>query len=53
MDRRTMTELVELLEKIDALIHGYLKAATVEWQTTLEADISAAKAQLLKVAARL
>jgi hypothetical protein len=53
MHKRTMTELAELLEKVDALIHDYLKAATVERRTTLEADISVAEGQLLKVAARL
>jgi hypothetical protein len=53
MDKRTMTELAELLEEIDALIHDDLKAATVERETTLEADINAAKGQLLKVAVRL
>ena len=50
MNKRDVIELGEL--KIDLMIHEYLEATTVERREMLEAEITAAKEKLQKVAAR-
>lgn len=50
MNKRDVIELGELLEKIDLMIREYLGAATNERREALEAEITAAKEKLQKVA---
>jgi hypothetical protein len=51
MNRRDMIDLRELLERIDQLIKEYLKASTPERLAFLEAEITAAKEKLQRIAA--
>jgi hypothetical protein len=51
MNRRDMLDLGELLERIDQLINEYMKASTPEHLGFLEAEITAAKEKLQRIAA--
>jgi len=51
MNRRDMLDLGELLERIDQLINEYMRASTPERLAFLEAEITAAKEKLQRIAA--
>ena len=51
MNQRELTDLTELLERIDQLINEYMRASTPEYLAFLEAEITAAKEKLQRVAA--
>jgi hypothetical protein len=51
MNKRDMIELRELLVRIDRLLKEYLRASTPERLAFLEAEITAAKEKLQRVAA--
>ena len=51
MNRRDMLDLGELLERIELLIGEYMKASTPERLAFLEAEITAAKEKLQRIAA--
>ena len=53
MNRRDMVDLGELLERIDRLLKEYMKASTPERLAFLEAEITAAKEKLQRIAASL
>jgi hypothetical protein len=52
MDKRDVTELGELLERIDSMIHEYLEAATRERMEMLQVEITAAKEKLQRLSTR-
>ncbi len=51
MNKREMIDLQELLERIDRLLKEYLMASTPERLAFLEAEITAAKEKLQRIAA--
>ena len=51
MNKREIIELRELLERIDRLIKEYMRASIPEHLTFLEAEITAAKEKLQRIAA--
>jgi len=51
MNRRDMLDLGELLERINQLINEYMRASTPERLAFLEAEITAAKEKLQRIAA--
>ena len=51
MNKRDMIELRELLDRIDRLINEYMKSSIPEHLAFLEAEITAAKEKLQRVAA--
>ena len=51
MSKREMIDLRELLERIDRLINEYMKASIPEHLAFLEAEITAAKEKLQRIAA--
>ena len=53
MNQREMIDLTELLERIDRLLKEYLIASTPEGLAFLEAEITAAKEKLQRIAASL
>ncbi len=53
MNKREIIELRELLERIDRLIKEYMRASIPEHLTFLEAEITAAKEKLQRIAASL
>jgi uncharacterized protein with HEPN domain len=53
MNQREMIELRELLERIDRLIHEYMSASIPERLAFIEAEITAAKEKLQRIAASL
>ena len=53
MNKREMIELRELLERIDRLINEYMRASIPEQLAFLEAEITAAKEKLQRIAASL
>jgi excisionase family DNA binding protein len=52
MNRRDMLDLGELLERINQLINEYMRASTPERLAFLEAEITAAKEKLQRIAAK-
>jgi hypothetical protein len=50
MNQRDMLDLAELLERIDRLINEYMEASTPEHLAFLEAEITAAKEKLQRIA---
>ena len=53
MNKRETIELGELLERIDRLIHEYMRASIPEHLAFLETEITAAKEKLQRIAAGL
>ncbi len=53
MNQGDMIDLRELLERIDRLLKEYLRASNPGQLATLEAEITAAKEQLKRIAASL
>ncbi len=53
MNKREMIELRELIERIKRLIHEYMRASLPEHMAFLEAEITAAKEKLQRIAASL
>jgi hypothetical protein len=51
MNKRDMIDLGELLERMDGLLKEYLVASTPERLALLEAEITAAKEKLQRIAA--
>jgi hypothetical protein len=51
MNKRQLIDLRELLERIDRLLKQYLMASTPERLAFLEAEITAAKEKLQRIAA--
>jgi hypothetical protein len=51
MNKRELIDLQELLERLDRLLKEYLMASSPERLTFLEAEITAAKEKLRRVAA--
>ncbi len=51
MNEREMIDLRELLERIDRLINEYMRASIPEHLAFLEAEITAAKEKLKRIAA--
>ena len=53
MNQRELIDLTELLERIDQLINEYMRASIPEHLAFLEAEITAAKEKLQRIAASL
>jgi len=53
MNKREMIDLRELLERIDRLLKEYMRASNPGQLAILEAEISAAKEKLQRIAASL
>ena len=53
MNKREMADLVELVERIDRLIHEYMQASTVGHETALRAELEEATDKLKRIALSL
>jgi len=53
MNKREMGDLAELVERIDRLLNEYMRASIPEHLAFLEAEITAAKEKLQRIAASL
>jgi len=53
MNKRELIDLQELIERIDRLIHEYMRTSIPEQMAFLEAEITAAKERLQRIAASL
>jgi hypothetical protein len=53
MNKREMGDLAELVERIDRLLKEYMRASIPEHLAFLEAEITAAKEKLQRIAASL
>jgi hypothetical protein len=53
MNKREMADLVELVERIDRLIHEYMQPSTVEHEAALTAELEEATDKLKRIALSL
>ncbi len=50
MNKREMADMVELVEKIDRLIHEYMQPSAVEHEALLRAELEEATDKLKRIA---
>ena len=50
MNKREMADMVELVEKIDRLIHEYMQPSTAEHEAILRAELEEATDKLKRIA---